>query len=743
MGDAEMIIVTHPLFMAQAKRLAAIHENNDNIRSVIVTPGQIYNEFSGGIPDAAAIRNFVKMIWEKGKTTGVPLKYLLLFGDGSYENKTPPPGNTNFIPTWQSVNSNTGVLSFTSDDFYGLLEDGEGESNGSLEVGIGRFPVDDTTSAGLMVRKVRNYISSAAFGSWRNVVCMLADDEDDNLHMIDSEHLSKIISDEAPAITNEKIYLDSYRQVTSISGDSYPDVTAAVNNRINSGCLIFNYVGHASEAGLAHERVVRTSDINSWKNSARLPLFITATCEFSRFDNVTINSGTGAIAANTSAGEMVLLNADGGGIGLMSTTRVVYSAPNYTLNSNIIKYSFQTDENGLPRSFGDIIRLAKNASGDGSNKRNFLLMGDPALRLALPSCGSVVTDSINGKSVASATDTLKALSVITVKGHINGPDGKPAGSFNGTVEPSVFDKPVLVTTLANDGGNTMQYYVPGNVLFKGPADVTNGYFSFTFMVPHDIDYSFGNGSVKYYANNEDTDLNGYYNQLVVGGFSDNITDDKEGPVIRLFMNDTLFREGGITDNAPVLLAKLSDKSGINASGTGIGHDITAWFDNNTSETFNLNTLFKTDKTGYTSGSLYYPFTMDTDGEHSVTLRAWDNLNNFSEKTLKFNVNTDGRFRITRLECYPNPAPGETQLSVSHNRPGQTLDLVITLFSTSGNVIRVIRESVFSAGYRIQDIPWDGCNSSGAKVAGGIYIWRVEATSEDNEKSTASGRVIIL
>jgi hypothetical protein len=743
LGNADMIIVTHPKFYQQAKRLAALHENIDNLKSIIVTPGQIYNEFSGGIPDAAAIRNFVRMVWERGKNSSSPLKYLLLFGDGSYENKTSPPSNPNYIPTWQSVNSNTGVLSFTSDDFYGLLDDGEGESDGYLDIGIGRLPVADTTDAGIMVKKVRSYLNKSAFGAWRNNFCMVADDEDNNLHMTDAENLSGIIAEEAPAMTNEKIYFDSYRQVTSITGDTYPDATAAINNRIKEGCLIFNYIGHASESGLAHERVVSTNDINSWTNFNMLPLFITATCEFSRFDNVTINSATGAIAANTSAGEMVLLNPLGGGIALMSTTRVVYSAPNYTLNSNIIKYAFQPDDDGLPRRFGDIMRIAKINSGSGTNKRNFLLLGDPAVRLAWPENGAVVTDSINGVSTEAITDTLKALSVITVSGHITGTDGKTADNFNGTVEPIVYDKPLRVTTLGNDGGETMQYYVPGNVIYKGQSDVINGYFSFSFMVPHDIDYSYGNGSIKYYAYSDSMDVNGYYDQLVIGGFSNTATDDSEGPDVQLYMNDTLFRDGGITDNAPTLLAVLSDKSGINASGTGIGHDIVAWFDGNTSESVVLNSLFKSEKTGYTSGSLYYPFTIGTNGEHYVTLRTWDNLNNFSEATLHFIVNTDDKFRLTRLNCYPNPTNSWTRFLISHNRPGENISLKITIYSSSGNIIRIIKESAETNGYEFPEITWDGCNDNGSRVSKGLYIWRVEAVTDENDKCIASGRVIIL
>ena len=426
---ADMIIVTHPLFRAYAEKLADIHLNNSGLISQVVTPEQVYNEFSGGIPDIAAIRNFVRMKYQKQKGSNHPLKYLLLFGDGSYENKTLPPNNPNFIPTYQSQNSNVIVSSFTSDDFYGLLEDGEGEADGTEDIGIGRLPVSDTIQAGIILSKIKRYLDPANMGEWKNVICITADDEDGNTHMSDAEGLASILKDSVPSFNVEKIYLDAFRQTTTVNGQSYPDVNKAINDRINSGCLIFNYIGHGNENGLAHERVVKTEDINSWKNNGKLPLFITATCEFSRFDDIEINIITREMTGKTSAGEMVLLNKDGGGIALMSTTRVVYSAPNYFLNRNIFNCAFDRDESGNTLRLGDIIRIAKNNSGSGPNKRNFTLLGDPALKLAYPWHGKVITDSINNVSVSDNIDSLKALSLVTVAGHIEDPGRKPDEHF--------------------------------------------------------------------------------------------------------------------------------------------------------------------------------------------------------------------------------------------------------------------------------------------------------------------------
>jgi len=517
-SSADMVIIVHPLFRTYAEKLANIHYKNSGLISQIVTPDQIYNEFSGGIPDIAAIRNFIRMKYQKQLGTSHPLKYLLLFGDGSYENKTLPPKNPNFIPTYQSKNSNVVVNSFTSDDFYGLLEEGEGEADGTEDIGIGRLPVSDTTQAGIVISKIIRYLDPVNMGEWRNVISLTADDEDGNTHMSDAEGLASLIKDSIPMYNVEKIYLDAFKQTTSVNGESYPEVNKAINDRINSGCLIFNYTGHGSENGLASERVVKTEDINSWKNGGKLPLFITATCEFSRFDDIELNIATREMTGKNSAGEMVLLNKDGGGIALMSTTRVVYSAPNYFLNRNIFDFAFDRDESGNPLRLGDIIRLAKNYSGNGPNKRNFSLLGDPALRLAYPWHGKVITDSINSIPIQGNTDSLKALSVLTIAGHLEDTGGNLLNTFNGIVSPLVYDKESKIKTLANDGGQIMEFNIRNNIIFSGKTIAKDGKFRFTFIVPRDIDYSYGNGKISYYANDNMQDMKESLKGIIVGGF---------------------------------------------------------------------------------------------------------------------------------------------------------------------------------------------------------------------------------
>jgi hypothetical protein len=740
---ADMVIVTPRIFNSYSEKLATIHFKNNGLISMIVSPEEIYNEFSGGVPDIGAIRNFLRMKYINQANSSHPLKYLLLFGDGSYENKTMPPHNPNFIPTYQSQNSNVVVSSFTSDDFYSLLDAGEGEADGTEDIGVGRFPVSDTIQAGIMVSKVGKYLSDRGTGDWRNTITIIADDEDGNTHAIDAEGLSSYLDSDWPTFNIDKIYLDAFRQVTGANGQSYPDVTKRINDRINSGCLIFNYLGHGNELGLASERILTTNDINSWKNNSKLPLFITATCEFSRFDDVEFNSQTSDYTQKISAGEMVLLNPDGGGIALMTTTRVVYSAPNYTLNRNIYKYAFTRDKNGNAITLGDIIRLAKLNSGSGQNKRNFTLLGDPAVRLVYPSFGKVLTDSINKTSVNQPIDSLKALSVISVSGHVEDNAGNKMNTFNGVVYPLVYDKSSKIRTLANDGGSVLEFNLRNNILFSGKTIASGGKFTFTFIVPKDIDYAFGKGKISYYANQSNTDMAGAYTGITVGGFSKSGISDTSGPKIYLYLNDTLFRNGGITDNNPVLLAIIEDKGGINTTGSGIGHDLTAFMDNEKNNSFVLNSYFENDFDNYMKGRAVYPLGEISEGSHSINLKAWDNFNNSSQASLSFMVKTDKGFIINNLINYPNPFTDQTKITAEHNRPDQKLSIKVNIFDLSGKIMRTIEIKVIADGYKLPPVIWDGNAEGGKRVGRGIYPYSVTISTEKGEIARASGRMVIL
>ncbi len=737
----DMIILSHPLFSNYAGQLAEIHYTNDSYISKIVSPEEIYNEFSGGIPDISAIRNYIRMVYNRNKGSNKPLSYLILFGDGSFDNKKLPPENPNFIPTYQTQNSNISISSFTSDDFFGLLDEGEGEYEGLLDIGIGRIPVSDTVQAAAILTKIKDYISPEYNGPWRNIIAMVADDEDSNIHMNDSDNLAKIISEAEPSFNIEKIYLDLYKQVTSVNGDSYPDATRAINDRINDGCLILNYAGHGNELGLAHERVLSVENINSWSNKGKYPLFITATCEFSRFEDIDIEAGTGEITQKSSAGELVLLNPEGGAIALMTTTRIVFASHNYNLASKLYENAFSLTPDGKGLTLGEIIRFAKVNTG-GENKRNFTLLGDPALRLAYPWHGNIITDSLNGTDVYSFNDTVRALSELTIAGHISDVNGNLAESFNGFIYPKIYDKEYELTTMANDGGLPFSYNTRERVLFRGKAEVTGGRFRISLLIPRDIDYTYGNGKISYYADDGNIDYKGYFDTLTIGGFSNTIITDTTGPVIDLYMNDTLFKDGGITDTDPVLLARLSDPGSINTTGTGIGHDIVAFMDGDIGNSIILNNYYENDLGTYKSGNITYPFYNLDKGEHKLFLKAWDSYNNSSVASLVFFVRDEEGLVLNRLFNYPNPFSSHTNICLEHNRPGSSIEIIINIYGRNGQLVKTIMTTEISDGYRLSPVVWDARDNYGNRVAAGVYLYTVLFKSGE-ETARITGRMVIL
>jgi hypothetical protein len=394
-------------------------------------------------------------------------------------------------------------------------------------------------------------------------------------------------------------------------------------------------------------------------------------------------------------------------------------------------------------TFGEIIKTAKNNSGTGANKRNFTLLGDPALKLSYPFYGRVVTDSINNVSVTNSIDSIKALSVVTVSGHLEDMSGHMLNNFNGIVSPIVFDKPVKIKTLANDGGQSMTFSLTNNILFSGKTLAKNGLFKFTFIVPKDIDYMFGAGKISYYANNDNKDMNGSFSNIIVGGFSSSLITDKEGPKIKLYINDTLFRDGGITDRNPRLLAILSDMDGINTIGSGIGHDLTGYLDSERDNSFVLNNYFEADFDNYKSGRISYDMTDLTDGIHHLTVKAWDNFNNSSEKTISFKVISDKKFIITSLKNYPNPFFNGTSITLEHNRPDKELDVRIDIYSVDGRIIRIIKTRIEPTGFTLPPVHWDGNDEGGRKAAKGVYPFTVTIGTPDGESARTSGRMIIL
>ena len=460
--------------------------------------------------------------------------------------------------------------------------------------------------------------------------------------------------------------MDAYEQVSTPSGERYPKVTQDINTRVDRGALMMNYIGHGGELGLAHERILKIADINSWKNYDNMPVFITATCEFSRFDD----------AERTSAGEYVFLNPNGGGIALFTTTRATYAGGNLRLNKNINKYALNKFDGEYLR-LGDVIRYAKNATGSDDNTRKFALLGDPALNFAHPH-HNVITATINNISVLDVTDTIKALSEVTITGEMQDNNGNKLTSFNGTLFPIVFDKPSKYTTQANDpASNPVEFYIQKNALYKGKASVKDGEWSFSFIVPKDIAYNYGYGKLSYYAKTDSDDAAGNYMDIVVGGYNDNASVDNQGPVVRLYMNDASFVFGGITDENPSLYAEVYDESGINTVGSGIGHDILATLDE--SGNYILNEYYESELNDFKNGTIEYPFFKLPNGRHTLSLRVWDIYNNSTIAYTEFIVADSHQMAIESVLNYPNPFIESTQFSFEHNQADQPLELTIRIY----------------------------------------------------------------
>jgi hypothetical protein len=743
-GPTQMLIVTHPLFRAAADSVALFHQQKDNMSVQVVTTNQVYNEFSSGACDASAIRDFAKMVYDRSTNSHDRLKYLLLFGDGSYNNLSQDKGNSNFIPTYQSDNSLNTSSSYVSDDFFGFMGDQEGGSETmedfSLDVGVGRLPANTEDDAMVLYRKISHYNTKANRLDWRNNILFVGDDEDGNIHMTQANGLADWVRQKYPQFVVKKVLLDAYKQVSTSTGARYPEVNRIITNDIQKGILIYNYTGHGGERGMAAEQILMREDLLKLTNAGNLPLFVTATCEFSRFDDLIDDEGT--LIQSPSAGESSLLNENGGSIALFSTTRIVYSDRNHYLNTKFYHVAFERDEDGNYYRLGDIIRMTKDSSGIQRNKLNFILLGDPALALAVPEY-SVQTDSLNGVEVTSVLDTLKAFSHVRISGHLTDISNQPMDYFNGTIYPSVFDKNLAVTTLSNDRGDPFQFETQENLLFKGKASVKNGHFSFDFMVPKDITYSFGKGKIVYYSEDSSMDANGFFNKFIIGGTDTNATIDVDGPAISLYLNDQYFKDKGITNPNPVIYATISDASGINTVGNGIGHDITGVIDGKVSEPVILNDFFQSDLDDYSKGQLSYPMFNLSEGWHSLTVRVWDIFNNSSEETIDFRVIPGENPVLSNVYNYPNPASDVTWFKFDHNKAGEELEVSITVFDMEGRQVTVIRETVFAGGFSSEPLEWDLKDANGNFMRQGIYPYRIRITDKDGRFAESYKKLVVV
>ncbi len=744
LGATDMVIVVPSAWRAAADKLASGHRSRSGLRVQVVAVEQVREEFGGGVSDPTAIRDLLKMFYDRQRNNPADRpRYLLLMGAGSYDPKSRVRNNDAPLPTYQSMESLDPLGTYCTDDYFGLLDDAENIQNPAiqnlLDLGIGRIPARSLAEAMAYVDKTLAYVDTASRGSWQTRISFLADDEDGNLHLSDAEGMVAAARQAAPWLNTQKIYLDAYRQQAGAAGTRYPEANRAVDREIFKGNLIVNYTGHGGKEQLAEEVLISRSMVEGWQNADRLPLFIVGTCDFAPYDN----------PAARGLGERLLIKPGSGAIGLLSTARPVFAFSNRILHENYLRVALQPEGSGRYLSLGESIQRAKNltyqTSSDLINNRKFSLLGDPALTLAFPS-NRVQTVRINGRPV-SASDTIKAGAKLLIEGEVTDRNGQRLDGFNGWVYPTVFDKPRVQSTLANDPGSiAVPVEMPGAVLFSGVSTVSGGRFQFEFTAPLDMNPVVGKGRISYYARSGTSDAQGFGEDIWVGDRMGGMLTDREGPAIQLSLNQPGFADGGLTNTTPVLIAELTDSSGINTAG-GIGHDLLATL-NAESRTLNperylLNDFYQSAPNTAQKGSVRYPLPELAPGTYTLTLRAWDVLNNPGEKTLSFVVGDGEKLRIDRVLNYPNPFTSATRFWFEHNAPGQLLRVSVEVMTLTGRVVRTLRAEALSEGNFYRDLEWDGRDEQGDRLGRGTYIYRLRVRCAGKGEASQVEKLVIL
>ncbi len=728
-GNTDMVIISPEAYVEQAERLARHHRQHDGLTVSVVTPDAIYNEFSSGTPDASAYRWLMKMLYDRAESEATQPKHLLFLGVAYYDNK----GIKHEVPSllsYQSKESLNKSSSYITDDYFGLLEDGEGSriESGTLDIGIGRLPVSSAKEAQQCIDKIINYVQNSSYGTWRNTFTFLADDEDSNLHVRQANVLADSLLRYNAAFSAQKIWLDAYPMEQNATGATYPQAKEAVLRQIKEGTLVFTYVGHGSPQTLTSELTISKSDI-AYMNNTNLGLWVTATCDFSRFDNY-----------ERSAGMEVVLNPNGGGIASFTTTRVVFSSSNFNLTQSI--YKSLVPKKGEPKlALGDIVKFSKNRLVGDRNKLNFCLLGDPAITLHYPQW-NVSTDSINGIDPKDAE--LGALALVTINASVRDENNELIEDYQGAAHVTLYDKSEELHTLASKGDESFAYQDYINKLFSGKVAINDGKMQFTFMVPKDINYALGKGRLTYYIVDDPafTDGQGFCHDFTVGGHSSYVDPSETGPSIRMYINSPAFVNGQQVNNQPILFAHLSDLFGINTVGAGIGHDLTLRYANKPNETINLNAYYESSLNDYKNGVIRYPLGNLAEGTYSLELKAWNLQNISSTASIQFVVKDNLAPKIDHFNIFPNPIKNQATLSVQYDRPDDIGQIEFFIYDLAGRLCWQSSEVLQTAeGYYNTTLVLN--EAGGCELLGGLYLAKVKITTSQGTSTENTQKIIVL
>ena len=737
-ADMVIIIPTSQKLLTQAERIKALHEGRDSMRVNIVPADELYNEFSSGTPDANAYRRYMKMLYDRAQVDSDMPRFLLLFGDGAWDNRmlssnwrTSSPDD--FLLCYESENSFSETDCYVSDDYFGLLDDNEGGNmlrSDRSDLAIGRFTARTDAEGKILVDKTISYRNNEHAGAWQNTICFMGDDGNGNQHMSDAEIVVDTLINRYTAYNIKRIYWDAYARTTSSTGNSYPDATRLIKQQMQNGALVMNYTGHGAAYCISHERVLLLSDFKE-STSLRLPLWVTASCDIMPFDGHEENIG-----------ETAMLNKNGGAIAFYGTTRTVYSFYNQYMNNAFMRHVLGTT-NGRRNTIGEAVMKAKNQLINDSrdmttNKLQYTLLGDPAIVLAAPTM-EVVVDSINGQPTTQGS-VLRAGETVTMSGHIVG-----APSFNGTMTAVVKDVEETIVCKNNDGESEIpfQFTDRPNTLYTGSDNVVDGRFSFTFALPKDIRYGDGSGLVTVYAtDNAHTVAAHGQNDSFTMGNSANEQNDGIGPSIYCYLNSSAFVNGGNVNTTPYFVAELNDKDGINASGSSIGHDLELIVDGDQSRTYSLNDYFQYNFGDYKSGTIGFSLPALDYGQHRLVFRAWDVLNNSSTAELTFNVAKGLEPTLFNVDCTRNPATTTTTFIVTHDRKGSQMDVVLEVFDMSGRQLWTNSQSGIPTD-SVYTVDWDLTVDGGNRLQTGVYLYRVLISSDGSSQASRAKKLVIM
>lgn len=751
--DVQLLIVVPASgrLTSQAERLARLHTEVDSMTCAVIPVDRIYNEFSGGTPDLTAVRLFVKHLYDTASSPTKRLRNVLMFGDGVWDNRMVTSSVSRLSPDdyllcYESDYSLSTINSYVLEEYPVLIDESTTTSLLSIKptIGFGRIPVSTASEAKSVVDKLERYIRNEQTGAWKNTIAFLCDDGNDNIHMKDGDAVIADASALYPNYYYKRIYWDTYQRTDGATGKSYPAVEAAIDKLMIDGALIVNYTGHGAPYMLSHEKVMQVSDFASW-NSARLPLWLTAACDVSPFDMYEDNIG-----------EAGLLNPDGTAMGLITTTRTVYSTPNRAFNRAFMKHVLSDDDLGRHITLGEALARAKSdliAAGSNSmNKTHFILLGDPAISLQRPTYRAVV-DDINGTpATAEQEPELTIGATATVSGHIEDEDGNIMTDYHGTVHPSVFDNLERITCLNNPvgetNGNDVQtpaytFYDRRSRLYIGADSVRSGRFQFQFPVPVDNNYSGQNGRISLYASDDShtAEAHGSFTRFLLSREAATATPtDTVGPTISFYLNTSSFRNGDIVNETPLLVLQLADASGLNLTGSGVGHDITLVIDNDETRTYSLNSYFEPTISDYRSGSIAFSIPTLEDGAHSLLIRAFDVFNNASVATADFSVNEGQRPHIFSLSV-DAPVTDTAVFRISHDRPSTILSTRLEVFDITGRRLWQTEQDQRTASATTV-FTWK-LNETDSHLQAGVYIVRATISSSGGETARESQKFIVV